>query len=82
MPMSATPKKTTMHADTTPSPVTPWLTKSATVAAASASVSTSPMNTGMRTQYTGKRGEGTAPRLVASSLTVSSPKAKPPTWAK
>ena len=50
MPTSATPKKTTMHADTTPSPVTPWLTKSAIVAAAIASVSNNPMKTGMRTQ--------------------------------
>ena len=71
-----------MHADTTPSPVTPLLTKSAIVAAASASVNTSPMKTGMRTQYTGKRGDGIALRFVASSLTVSSPKAKPPTCAK
>ena len=71
-----------MHADTTPSPVTPLLTKLATVAAASPSVNTSAMKTGMRTQYTGKRGGGTALRLVASNLTVSSPKAKPPTCAK
>ena len=68
----------------TDSAVTPYFAMSIPVSTASPAMNTSAIVRTTRThrlQYTGKRGE-TCLTLVASSLIVAAPNAKPPMWAK